>query len=129
MTAKADKNDKETRTKNFSEFVRELREKRDWSLRDVQQKTAGKVSAAYLSQIERGERNIPHLEIVQELAKVYETPLESFLKIAGFLMATSTREPNDDYYQRRAERLSPANRELLDRLISALLEHQEKFGS
>lgn len=53
----------------FGIFLRNLRKERKLSLREVERKA--KISNAYLSQIERGQRGIPTLGFLKRLASVY----------------------------------------------------------
>ena len=57
----------------FGEFIKELRIDRKLTLRDVEKKA--KISNAYLSQVERGERGTPTMKILVKLAKVYGVPV------------------------------------------------------
>lgn len=59
--------------KIFGDYVKELRQDRKLTLRDVEEKV--KISNAYLSQVERGERATPTLKILVKLAEVYGVPV------------------------------------------------------
>ena len=61
--------------KSFGEFLRALRETRRLTLREVEERVH--VSNAYLSQIERGERGVPNLKILNKLAEVYGVSVRS----------------------------------------------------
>jgi transcriptional regulator with XRE-family HTH domain len=84
----------------FGAFLRQLREKQNLSLREVE--TAVKevrLSNSYLYQIERGDRNPPRVEIMRELARVYQVPLGTLLAAAGYEEA-----PRIDLYQNQINR-------------------------
>lgn len=55
--------------KIFGEYLKQLREDRKMTLRDVEEKAH--ISNAYLSQVERGERSTPTMKILIKLAEVY----------------------------------------------------------
>ena len=55
--------------KSFGGFLRKLREDRNMTLRDVEEKIH--ISNAYLSQVESGQRNIPTMRILSKLAECY----------------------------------------------------------
>ena len=59
--------------KTFGKFLKKLREDRKMSLYDVEREA--KISNAYLSQVERGIRNIPTLKQLNKLATVYGVPI------------------------------------------------------
>ncbi len=112
-----------TREKAFGLYLRRLRQSKNWSLRDVEERTGGKVSNAYLSQLENGQKKIPSFEILEALAKVYGERLERILMLGGLLELKN--EPRDDYFQRRAELLSPGYRGLLDQVLDLFIKHEE----
>ncbi len=68
---------------NFGQFLKELREKRRMSLRDVE-KACG-VSNPYLAQIERGDRPPPKPEILKKLARAYNVTVRELFMRAGYL--------------------------------------------
>lgn len=53
----------------FGDYLFQLRKDRNLTLRDVEKQV--KISNAYLSQVERGERGIPTMRILSKLAEVY----------------------------------------------------------
>lgn len=68
---------------DFGEYLRNLREQRKLSLRDVAAKTG--MSYSYLTQIEHGRRKAPGAELLKKLAPVYGVPVRDLLKAAGYL--------------------------------------------
>jgi transcriptional regulator with XRE-family HTH domain len=63
--------------KTLGEHIRELREDRDWSVRDLAKKL--KVSAAFLSDVELGRRH-PSEEVLEKLASAFETTTDDLRK-------------------------------------------------
>lgn len=59
--------------KMFGNYLKKLRIDRKLTLRDVEEKA--KISNAYLSQVERGERGTPTMKILIKLAEVYGVPV------------------------------------------------------
>lgn len=69
--------------KGFGPYLRELRRRRDLSLKQVEREAG--VSNAYLSQIERDLRKPPHPDILKRLALVYDVPPNDLLIAAGYV--------------------------------------------
>lgn len=55
----------------FGDYLRARREAIGWSLRDVERITGGKVSNAYLSQLETGRVENPSIVVCHRLAFAY----------------------------------------------------------
>lgn len=75
---------------HIGEILKELRQKRRLTLRDVQALTG--VSNAYISQIESGKRGIPNFNILSKLAKAYRVDLADLINQAVNI------ENNDDIF-------------------------------
>ena len=67
----------EYKMKTLGQRIRELREERDWSVRDLAKKL--KVSAAFLSDVELGRRH-PSEEVLGKLAFALETTADKLRK-------------------------------------------------
>ena len=67
----------------LGEFLRALRGDR-WSLREIERRTDGVVSNAYLSQLEQGMRLEPGPKDLPALANVYEVPVQLLFEKAGY---------------------------------------------
>ncbi len=65
---------------SFGWFLRKIREDRGLSLQEVEKKA--KVSNSYLSQVERGDRGVPSIEILTKLAKTYDMTIIEMVKAA-----------------------------------------------
>jgi len=74
-----------------------LRKEKGLTLKQVEQ--AADVSNAYLSQIERGQRNPPHPDILRRLANVYEVTHRELLIAAGYLA-----DPEEQVKQEKIEK-------------------------
>jgi len=68
---------------DFGEYLRTLRERSKYSLRDVAARTG--MSYSYLTQIEHGKRKAPGAEWLKKLAPVYGVSVKELLKAAGYL--------------------------------------------
>jgi transcriptional regulator with XRE-family HTH domain len=68
---------------NFPEYLKGLRLETKLSYREVASRAG--ISAAYLLQIEHGQRGAPGAEILKKLAAVYSIPVKDMLKAAGYL--------------------------------------------
>lgn len=67
----------------FGIYLKQLREKKNLTLRNVE--TQSEVSDSYLSQIETGQRGIPHPNTLKKLAPVYDVSYEHLMREAGYL--------------------------------------------
>jgi len=69
---------------SLGEYLKELREKKGVSLRDVE--SATNIPNVYLSQIETGERKkLPPPERLKKLASYYNVSVQQFLEKAGYI--------------------------------------------
>lgn len=69
--------------KRFGAYLRALRDKAGLTQRQVHE--LANVSSAYLTQVEKGQRNPPSAEILNRLAQVYQVKQEELLREAGYL--------------------------------------------
>ena len=117
--------------KSFGEFMRALRESRGLTLRQVEER--GKISNAYLSQIERGERGSPNLKTLQKLAEAYGVSVTELVAAAdqettGAPVSAESSEPDVAFVSRGYEGLSKENRHLLTEFLQFLV-HKEQRNS
>ena len=110
----------------FGEYLHKLREERNWSLRDIQEKTKGEVSNAYLSQLESGKKNIPTLKVIQKLADAFGLPIEVLLKEAGYASPEMAAKKEASVIFRGDEQLSPKNRQIMQEMLKTLLKTEGK---
>lgn len=85
-------------------YLRELREAKDMSLRDVERATNEVVSNAYLSQLEQGKRLEPGPKYLAALARVYEVPVQLLFEKAGYADAPPPSEIEVAFQQVLADR-------------------------
>jgi transcriptional regulator with XRE-family HTH domain len=69
----------------FGNYLRQQREAKGLSLRDVEEKTDKQVSNAYLSQVENGKVAQPSPSILHALSPVLGVPYEKLMTEAGYL--------------------------------------------
>lgn len=77
----------------LSKELKDLREVKGLSLREVERKTG--ISNAYLSQLERGDAENPTPEKLQKLARCYEVPYVDLMRAAGYLSESADGGPAD----------------------------------
>ncbi|MDF2879501.1 MAG: putative transcriptional regulator [Clostridiaceae bacterium] len=65
---------------NFGSIIRYLREKKEYSLKDLENITG--ISASYIHRMEKGERKAPSYPIIEKLANALEVEMSMLLKIA-----------------------------------------------
>ncbi len=80
-------------TQTIGTHLRQIRESRDWSLRDVEKLTDGKLRSGYLSQVETGQIVQPSPAALEKLAGVYGQDYATLLAWAGYSMPTQTDIP------------------------------------
>src|ERR1700719_4561848 len=67
-----------------------LRSLKGWTLRDVEEKSKKKISNSYLYQLETDNVKEPSPNILYELAKVYGASYPDLMKMAGFVVPSSS---------------------------------------
>lgn len=70
-------------TRGLGEVLRTSREAMGLTLRDIEQRTEGRVKNAYLSQVETGHIERPSPEVLWRLAELYGLDYEELLFSAG----------------------------------------------
>src|SRR5690348_13097397 len=80
-----------TDEREFSQLLRQLREARGLSLRQLENVTG--VSNAYLSQIESGRVGPPSPRIIEKLASALDHPYVDLMRAAGHLREEPAQEP------------------------------------
>jgi len=118
--------------KSFGEFLRALRESRDLTLRQVEERVH--VSNAYLSQIERGERGVPNMKVLKKLAEAYGISMTELVDAAeketeGISVNAENPEPNVAFVSMGYEKLSKENRQHLTEFLQFLLHKEQKKSS
>lgn len=67
--------------KSFGKIVSSYRKKTGVSQRELARRVS--IAASYLNEIENGERGVPSLKIIQNLARQLNVPIESFYDVAA----------------------------------------------
>lgn len=114
--------------KIFGEFIKDLRIDRRMTLRDVEKEA--KISNAYLSQVERGERGTPTMKILVKLAEVYGVPVSTLSDRAeselrheenkGKNKKEALPDPDTKFICRGYETLSTDNKQALKKFLQHL---------
>ncbi|MBI5407928.1 MAG: helix-turn-helix transcriptional regulator [Nitrospirae bacterium] len=113
----------------FGKFLRELREDRKMTLRDVEEKIH--ISNAYLSQVESGQRSIPTMRILSKLAECYGCKVETLTNAAEAELrhSKSTLDeppaPGAEFICRGYENLNEGNKQALKKFLQHL-QREEK---
>ena len=116
--------------KYFGEVLKELRKKRNMTLRDVELATG--ISNPYLSQIERGERGIPTIKFLRRLADVYHVSVNKLIEVGTKEMNNKSfnlKEVDQDtvFVSRGFEKLSKKSKSVLKSFLSYLLEEERSI--
>jgi transcriptional regulator with XRE-family HTH domain len=114
--------------KDFGKFLRKLREDRGLTLRQVEE--TAKISNAYLSQVERGKRRVPHFRVLQRLAGAYGVPISTLVEAAESEMKGEPVEENEaapdvQFVSRGYEKLSEEKRQELKRFLKYLTKEEK----
>lgn len=96
-------------------YLKELRITKDLSLRDVEKKTQGEVSNAYLSQLESGKIAKPSPHILQHLATAYQVAYDSLMIAAGYMEPSKKGESGVAFFN-DSDITAEEKEELLDYL-------------
>ncbi|HEY8435515.1 MAG TPA: helix-turn-helix domain-containing protein [Haloplasmataceae bacterium] len=72
-----------TDPKSFGQYIKKLRESRGYSINQLALYSG--VSAAHISRVERGLRDIPSPEFLKKLASGLKVPYEDLMEAAGYL--------------------------------------------
>ena len=114
--------------KLFGSYLKKLRLDRKMSLREVEK--MAKISNAYLSQVERGERNIPTLKILSRVAKAYGVEVGELIKRAEEEFENKSQKeneisnPDSEYISRGYEGLSDEGKKILKEYLQYIMEKE-----
>ncbi|MDF2961562.1 MAG: Xre family transcriptional regulator [Paenibacillus sp.] len=68
---------------NFYEQLRDMRKLKGFTIRELADRSG--VSAAYISQLENGNRGVPSPDVLMKLSEGLNTPYSELMDIAGYL--------------------------------------------
>lgn len=77
----------------FGNYLKRTRQRLRLSLRKVEELSEGRVKNAFLSQIENGKVQLPNVDLLADLAKVYGLDLWNLMWRAGYRIP---RDPNEE---------------------------------
>lgn len=110
---------------SLSAYLRQVRNERQLSLRDVQQlarekRLGAELSSGYLSMLERNEVKEPSPRILHTLASVYEVDYVGLMRRAGYIPADTSLEESRTAFVafRGASQLSQEQKERVQRMIN-----------
>jgi len=76
---------KESSTPELGKYLKDIRNSRGYSLREVERLTGGKISNGYLSQLENGDIARPSAVMLHRLAGAYGVDYADMMERAGFV--------------------------------------------
>ncbi|TDF95887.1 helix-turn-helix domain-containing protein [Paenibacillus piri] len=79
---------------NFYEQLRDMRKLKGFTIRELSDRSG--VSAAYISQLENGNRGVPSPDVLMKLSEGLNAPYGELMSLAGYLEKTDSA-PNDSY--------------------------------
>jgi len=108
----------------LGKLLRQLREMKGKSLRDVEDDTKKEISNAYLSQLERGVAENPSPHLLHKLAEYYDVPYETLMVAAGYVKPQapggSGANPSSLEVLLKSAKLSPPEEEQVKQYIRFL---------
>lgn len=112
--------------KKFGEFMRKLREDRKLTLRQVEERA--KISNAYISQIERGDRGVPNFKTLTKLAEAYGVDVAALTQAAeDARKGEKIKEtPDVQFVSRGYERLPDEKKKILKDFLQYLMDERRK---
>ena len=75
----------------FYEQLRDMRKLKGFTIRELADRSG--VSAAYISQLENGNRGIPSPEVLMKLSEGLNTSYASLMQVAGYLEQNEPERP------------------------------------
>ena len=112
----------------FGQYLKQLREDRKMTLRDVEEKA--KISNAYLSQVENGQRGVPTMKILSRLAQAYGVSVTVLAEQAAAEIRHQNIEsgpnpaPDTDFVSRGYENLTEEHKKTLKSFLQHLQNQQ-----
>jgi transcriptional regulator with XRE-family HTH domain len=113
------------KSKEFGKYLKTLRESLKLTLLDVEKQA--KISNGYLSQIESGERGIPHFDTMKKLSLVYKVRIDELMAKAE--LSKEGHIPDEQelkFLSRGYEKLSSGQKQELKSFLGYLLEKKKK---
>jgi len=113
----------------FGDYLRKLRDKQQYKLRDVQQYIG--ISNSYLAQIENGERGVPTYKVLKRLADLYGIRVSKLIEAAEGETSSNSISSNSPTVEHRwlfeaYNVLSKENKKYLRDTIKHLLRSEGK---
>lgn len=102
-------------------YLKELRDKRGYSLNDVCVKTG--ITNSKLSKIERGVTQTPDPKVIKQLACLYGIPTVSLFQMAGYLDENDLLEYTHTF--KGVDRLKDNEKETIQQFITLLIKREE----
>jgi transcriptional regulator with XRE-family HTH domain len=81
---------------NFYEQLRDMRKLKGFTIRELADRSG--VSAAYISQLENGNRGVPSPDVLMKLSEGLNTPYSELMNIAGYLEKSGSEREHDETY-------------------------------
>ncbi|GAA4863099.1 helix-turn-helix transcriptional regulator [Paenibacillus vulneris] len=126
---------------NFYEQLRDMRKLKGFTIRELADRSG--VSAAYISQLENGNRGVPSPDVLMKLSEGLNTPYSELMEVAGYLEKTET-ERESGYSRPRVNlrrfireneltfdgiELTEQDKEWIERMLTALFWRDKKRAS
>jgi transcriptional regulator with XRE-family HTH domain len=124
---------------NFYEQLRDMRKLKGFTIRELADRSG--VSAAYISQLENGNRGVPSPDVLMKLSEGLNEPYPELMQIAGYLEKISSGEHDYDYVKPRVNlrrflrendlafdgiELTEQDKEWIERMLTVLFWRDKK---
>lgn len=115
--------------KSLGKHLKKIREDRGLSIREVERQT--KISNAYLSQLESGQRDMPSAKILGQLAKTYGLNIMDLIffidpSLSDTKNQKQIQEPNAEFIVKGYSKLTDKNKHALKTYLKFLLSQESK---
>lgn len=125
---------------DFYEQLKDMRKFKGFTIRELADRSG--VSAAYISQLENGNRGVPSPDVLMKLSEGLNIPYTELMQIAGYLEKSSVEPNNGSYTKPRINlrrflrendlvfdgiELSDPDKEWIERMLTVLFWRQKKL--
>src|SRR5260370_24796855 len=112
----------------LAEELKRLRALKGWSLRQVEEKTDGKISNSFLAQLESGAVKEPSPNMLYALAKAYSVSYPALMTLAGYVVprAASGKSVGHGSIAFNAINLSPEEEQVVLDFIQFQRQQKQK---
>lgn len=125
---------------DFYDRLKDMRKMKGFTIRELADRSG--VSAAYISQLENGNRGVPSPDVLMKLSEGLNIPYTELMQIAGYLEKSSVEQESRNYTKTRINlrrflrendlvfdgiELTHTDKEWIERMLTVLFWKQKKL--